>query len=47
MDRWKISEWEMILSAIDKGNIPRLMHDTRLCQIYIKIDNKHHGTSKC
>ena len=28
-----ISKWEIALSALDRINIPCLMHDTHICQI--------------
>ena len=37
MDRCKISEWEVVLGAPDRINIPCLMHDTRLCRVDIKM----------
>ena len=38
--KWKdvlYHKWEVVLSAPDRVNIPCLMLDTRLCQIYFKI----------
>ena len=32
MDRCKISECKVEQGALDRVNIPCLMHDTRLCQ---------------
>ena len=39
MGRCKIYEWEMVLGAPDRVNIPCLMHDTHLCQIDFKMTN--------
>ena len=39
-DRYKISKWEVVVSGVtDRVNIPCLMHDTRLCQIDVKMTN--------
>ena len=40
MDRCKLSKWEVVLGAPDRVNIPCLVHDTRLCQINVKITDK-------
>ena len=32
------------LGAADRENTPCLMHDTRLCQLDIKMSNNCHGT---
>ena len=32
MDRFNISNWEVVLDAPDRVNIPCLRHNTRLCQ---------------
>ena len=37
MDRCKISQWEVVLGAPDRVNIPCLIHDTRLCQYEVKM----------
>ena len=37
MDGCKRSEWEVVLGAPDRVNIACVMHDTRLCQIYVKM----------
>ena len=37
MDRCKIYKWEVVLGAPDRVNTPCLMHDTRLCQLYVKM----------
>ena len=34
----------MVLGAPDRVNIPCLMHDTRLCQLDVKMTNNYHGT---
>ena len=34
-----ISKWEVVLGAPDRVNIPCLMHDTRLCQLDVKMTN--------
>ena len=39
MDRCNISKWEMVLGALDRVDIPCLMHDIRLCQIDVKKTN--------
>ena len=39
MDRFESSKWEVVLGAPDRVNIPCLMHDTRLCQIDVKMTN--------
>ena len=36
--------WEVVLGAPDRVNIPCLMHDTRLCQLDVKMTNNYHGT---
>ena len=46
MDRCKISKWEVALGAPDRVNIPCLMHDTRLCQLDVKMRINQHGTKK-
>ena len=46
MDRCKISKWEVVLGAPDRVNIPRLMHDTRLCQMNDTMTNNKHGTKQ-
>ena len=38
--------WEVVLGAPDRVNIPCLMHDTRLCQLDVKMTNNYHGTKK-
>ena len=35
---------EVVLGAPDRVNIPCLMHDTRLCQLDVKMTNNYHGT---
>ena len=37
--RYKISKLEVVLGAPDRVNIPCLMHDTRICLIYIALTN--------
>ena len=32
-------KWEVVLAAPHRVNIPCIMHDTRLCQIDVKITN--------
>ena len=44
MDRCIISNWEVALGAPDRVNIPCLMHDTRLCQLDVKMTNNSHTT---
>ena len=44
--RCKYLKWEVVLAAPDRVNIPCPMHDTRLCQIDVKMTNKLHGTKK-
>ena len=39
-----ISNKEVVLGAPDRVNIPCLMHDTRLCQLDVKMTNNYHGT---
>ena len=39
MDRLKLSKWEVVLGAPDRVNIPCLFHDTRLCQLDVKMTN--------
>ena len=39
-----ITDMEVALGAPDRGNIPCLMHATRLCQLDVKITNNYHGT---
>ena len=39
MDKCKIYEWEVVLDSPDRVNIPCLMHDTRRCQIDVKMTN--------
>ena len=39
MDRSKISEWEVVLGAPDRVNIPCLMHDTSLCHLAVIMPN--------
>ena len=34
------------IGAPDRVNIPRLMHDTRLYQLDIKMTNNYHGTKQ-
>ena len=34
----------MVPGAPDRVNIPCLMHDTRLCQLGVKMTNNYHGT---
>ena len=34
----------MVLGAPDRVNIPGLMHDTRICQLDVKMTNNYHGT---
>ena len=34
----------VVLGAPDRVNIPCLMHDTRLCQLDVKMTNNCHGT---
>ena len=46
MDRCKISEWEVVLGASNRVNIPYLVHDTRLYQFDVKMINNQHGTKK-
>ena len=41
MGRCKIFEWEVVLGASDRVNIPCLMHDTCFCQIDVKMTNKY------
>ena len=36
-EQGKISIFEVVLGALDRVNISSLTHDTRLCQIYVKI----------
>ena len=36
--------WEVVTGAPDRVNIPCLMHDTRLCQLDVKMTNNYHGT---
>ena len=36
----------MVLGALDRVNIPCLMHDTRPCQLDVKMTNDWHGTYK-
>ena len=35
---------EVVLGAPDRVIIPCLMHDTRLCQLDVKMTNNYHGT---
>ena len=46
MEGCKISEWEVVIGAPDRVNMPCPMHDNRLCQIYVKMTNNYHGTEK-
>ena len=39
MDRCQVSEWEVVLGATERLNIPCLMHDTSLCHIDDKMTN--------
>ena len=39
MDRCKISEWEGVVGAPDRVNIPWFMHDDRLCQMDVNMRN--------
>ena len=36
--------WEVVLEAPDRVNIPCLMHDNRLCQLDVEMTNNYHGT---
>ena len=38
----QIPKWEVVLGAPERVNIPCPMHDTRLCQLDVKM----HGTKK-
>ena len=38
-----ISVWEVVLGAPDRVNILCLVHDTRLCQLDVKMSNNYHG----
>ena len=44
MDRFNSSKWEVVLGVQDRVNIPCLMHDTRLCQLDVKMTINYHGT---
>ena len=44
MDKCKISDWEVVLSAPDRVITHCLMHDTRLCQLVDKMTNNKHCT---
>ena len=39
MDRLQNPKWEVELGAQDRVNILCLMHDTRFCQLDVKVTN--------
>ena len=39
MDRFKLSKWKMVQIVPDRVNKPCPMHDTRLCQLDVKMAN--------
>ena len=37
MDKMLLSKWGVVLGAPDRVNISRLMHDTRVCRLDVKV----------
>ena len=42
----KYPKCKVVQGDPDRGNIPCLMHDTRLYKIDVKMTNNEHGTKK-
>ena len=46
MDRCNILEWEVVLGALVRVNVPSLMHDPCLYQINVKMTVDQHRITK-